>query len=113
MQLLKILILAATATVVFADEKEAIEAFAKARQDPVSAAGRGRMAQATEAEIVDFNRAIAQVIARLKVDPSDDHDGTGYRIISNSGSHGMQDVPHLHMHILAGRALGQLVDAQG
>ncbi len=71
------------------------------------------MAQATEAEIVDFNRAIAQVIARLKVDPSEDHDGTGYRIISNSGAHGMQDVPHLHMHILAGRALGQLVDAQG
>jgi hypothetical protein len=45
---LKVLILAATATVAFADEKQALEEFAKARQDPVSAAGRGRMAQATE-----------------------------------------------------------------
>ncbi|MHC4408497.1 MAG: hypothetical protein ACYS0F_05785, partial [Planctomycetota bacterium] len=48
MHLLKVLILAATATVAFADEKDALEAFAKARQDPVSDAGRGRMAQATE-----------------------------------------------------------------
>lgn len=68
------------------------------------------MAGASDAEIVDFNRAVAQVIDRLGLSPSEDHDGTGYRIISNSGAHGMQDVPHLHVHILGGRRLGRLVE---
>lgn len=29
----------------------------------------------------------------------------GYRLIINQGEHGGQTVPHLHMHLLAGRAL--------
>lgn len=71
------------------------------------------MAEATEAEIIDFNRAIARVTAQLAVEPTEGHDDTGYRIISNSGAHGMQEVPHLHMHILAGRPLGKLVQPAG
>jgi histidine triad (HIT) family protein len=67
------------------------------------------MAEASEAEILDFNRAISRVIEQLKLAPSASVDGGGYRIISNSGKHGMQDVPHLHVHILAGRKLGVLV----
>ena len=67
------------------------------------------MAEASEAEIVGFNRAIAQVIEKLGLDPVNGHDGAGYRLISNSGAHGMQEVPHLHMHILGGRAIGPLV----
>jgi len=68
------------------------------------------MAEASEAEIVDFNRAVAQVIDRLGLSPQNGHDDAGYRLISNSGAHGMQEVPHLHIHILGGRALGYLVD---
>ena len=32
----------------------------------------------------------------------------GYRVISNIGTNGHQDVPHLHMHILGGEAIGPL-----
>lgn len=32
----------------------------------------------------------------------------GYRIIANSGAHGCQEVPHLHMHILGGEVIGPL-----
>jgi histidine triad (HIT) family protein len=29
--------------------------------------------------------------------------GAGYRTLSNAGDHAVQEVPHYHMHILAGR----------
>ncbi len=34
----------------------------------------------------------------------------GYRLITNIGSNGGQEVPHLHFHILAGQALRGLVN---
>ncbi len=36
----------------------------------------------------------------------------GYRLIANTGQHGHQDVPHLHMHILGGHALGRMLPAR-
>lgn len=33
----------------------------------------------------------------------------GYRIITNHGIHASQSVPHFHVHILGGRALGPLL----
>ena len=30
----------------------------------------------------------------------------GFRVVINNGSHGGEAVPHLHLHILAGRQLG-------
>lgn len=40
--------------------------------------------------------------------------GTGYRILSNIGGHGHQEVPHLHVHVLGGRPLGRMLpDARG
>lgn len=33
----------------------------------------------------------------------------GYRIITNIGKHGGQEVPHLHFHLLAGEYVGSLV----
>jgi diadenosine tetraphosphate (Ap4A) HIT family hydrolase len=30
----------------------------------------------------------------------------GYRLIANIGEHGMQQVPHLHFHILGGQKMG-------
>lgn len=33
----------------------------------------------------------------------------GYRLITNIGSNGGQEVPHLHFHILAGEKIGKMV----
>lgn len=33
----------------------------------------------------------------------------GYRLLVNCGQHGGQEVYHLHMHLLGGRALGRMV----
>lgn len=34
---------------------------------------------------------------------------TGYRVITNSGVDGGQEVPHYHVHILGGNALGPML----
>ena len=36
-------------------------------------------------------------------------DQTGYRIITNTGNDGNQDVKHLHFHLLGGKNLGLMV----
>ncbi len=65
-------------------------------------------AQASEAELVDFARAVAQVV---KLVGAEAHSGgKGYRAITNAGEHGVQEVPHFHMHILAGRNTGRMLD---
>ena len=33
----------------------------------------------------------------------------GYRLLANTGSNGGQEVPHLHVHIFAGRPLGPML----
>ncbi len=58
-------------------------------------------AEASDAEIVDFTRAIARV--------SEEAEGKGYRLISNTGEHGHQDVAHLHVHVVGGRRLGSML----
>ena len=62
---------------------------------------------ASDAEILDFTRVIAKVTGSLKVDFGGG--GNGYRLIANSGKDGMQEVPHLHVHVLAGRSLGRML----
>ena len=62
-------------------------------------------AEASAEELTDFHRTAAKVCAMLDIAP-----GQGYRAITNSGAHGMQEVPHYHLHILAGRALGRLIE---
>jgi histidine triad (HIT) family protein len=61
-------------------------------------------AEASADEIVDFHRTAASVMAMLDIAP-----GLGYRIISNAGEHGLQEVPHYHIHILGGKAMGRLI----
>ena len=63
--------------------------------------------EASEEEIIDFNRTIVEVVQLEKLNP--DLDGHGYRLIANTGLHGVQEVPHLHFHILGGKALGPMV----
>ena len=60
-------------------------------------------ARASDTEIAAFERAVAKVAAEAGVD------ATGYRLISNCGVNAHQEVPHYHVHILGGRALGPLV----
>ena len=63
-------------------------------------------AEASEAEIIDFWRTFSQIARDLGVTADA---GNGYRLIANSGRDGVQDVPHFHMHILAGRPLGRML----
>ena len=62
---------------------------------------------ASDAEIVDFTRAIGEVCRLLGVKPGEG--GQGYRIISNAGENGVQEVPQLHVHIVGGRWLGRML----
>ncbi len=64
-------------------------------------------AHASADEMVDFHRACAQVCEMLGMQEN------GFRAITNAGTHGMQEVPHYHLHILAGRVLGPLVVTAG
>ncbi|WP_420327297.1 histidine triad nucleotide-binding protein [Mameliella sp.] len=59
--------------------------------------------EATDAEILDFNRVIGEVCRMEGLEAG------GYRLISNAGRDGVQEVPHLHVHILAGRPLGRML----
>lgn len=59
--------------------------------------------EASDAEIVDFNRAVGEVVKAEGLQSG------GYRIISNAGEAGVQEVPHLHVHVLGGRGLGRML----
>ena len=63
--------------------------------------------EASDAEIVDYTRTIGRICADLGVQPSEG--GGGYRLLSNAGNDGVQEVPHLHVHIAAGRPLGRML----
>jgi diadenosine tetraphosphate (Ap4A) HIT family hydrolase len=59
--------------------------------------------RASEAEIAGFVRAVGQIAREAGlVEP-------GYRLLTNIGPNGGQEVPHLHVHILAGKALGPML----
>jgi diadenosine tetraphosphate (Ap4A) HIT family hydrolase len=60
-------------------------------------------AQASEAEIVGFVKAVGTVARQLGLEPS------GYRMLTNLGKDGGQDVPHFHVHLFGGRPLGRMV----
>jgi histidine triad (HIT) family protein len=60
-------------------------------------------ARASDAEIAALWKVTGQ-IARAK-----GIDKTGYRVISNCGLNGGQEVPHLHIHLLGGGKLGRMM----
>lgn len=67
-------------------------------------------AEAKDAEILDYIRAVGEVCRLEGVTLTA---GEGFRMISNAGAHGVQEVPHLHVHILGGRALGRMLAKAG
>lgn len=64
-------------------------------------------AAASDAEITGFVKAVGQVAEMLGI--AEGSGGNGYRLLSNSGTDGVQDVPHLHVHLCAGRVLGRMI----
>jgi histidine triad (HIT) family protein len=58
---------------------------------------------AEPSEQAAFMRAIGEVVRIVDVEEN------GFRIISNTGAHGVQEVPHLHVHVLGGRGLGRML----
>ncbi|MDE0696829.1 MAG: histidine triad nucleotide-binding protein [Boseongicola sp.] len=64
--------------------------------------------EASDDEIADFWRTFGSICRELGVTPDQ---GAGYRLIANAGSDSGQEVPHFHMHILAGRPLGPMLNS--
>lgn len=60
-------------------------------------------ANASDAEIAGFVRAVGKVARDAGAVES------GYRLLANSGLNSHQEVPHLHVHIFAGRPLGPML----
>jgi diadenosine tetraphosphate (Ap4A) HIT family hydrolase len=60
-------------------------------------------ANAPDALIIGFWRAVGEVARLLGLEEG------GYRILSNAGTDSHQEVPHLHVHVFAGRALGPML----
>lgn len=62
-------------------------------------------ANASDAEIISLNRAIARVTADLNLPEK------GFRTIANTGSDGGQEVPHFHLHLVGGAPLGPMISS--
>jgi histidine triad (HIT) family protein len=60
-------------------------------------------AKASEAEITGFVRAVGHIAREAGLV------GEGYRLLANTGIDAHQEVPHLHVHIFAGRPLGPML----
>ena len=63
--------------------------------------------KASDAEIVAYVRAVGKVAREEGVAPV--AGGNGFRLIVNAGRDGVQEVPHLHAHIVGGRRTGRMV----
>mgnify|MGYP000046335561 CR=1 FL=1 len=52
-------------------------------------------------------RAVGEVCKMMGVQPGEG--GGGFRLISNAGEDAIQEVPHLHFHVVGGRGLGRIL----
>ena len=59
--------------------------------------------KASKEQIAGFFRAVGTVARELGLEAS------GYRVLANMGADAGQEVPHFHVHIFAGRALGRML----
>ncbi|QIE42730.1 HIT domain-containing protein [Meridianimarinicoccus aquatilis] len=65
---------------------------------------------ASDDEIVDFTRTVGEVARKVGAQPSEA--GGGFRLISNAGEDAIQEVPHMHVHLVAGRPLGRILQPE-
>ncbi len=59
--------------------------------------------QADPGQMVALMRAAGMIACDYGLDQS------GYRLLTNSGADGGQEVPHLHLHLFGGEALGPML----
>jgi len=59
--------------------------------------------RASAEEIAGFVRAVGKIAREAGLVDA------GYRLLANVGPHAGQEVPHLHVHIFAGRPLGPML----
>ena len=60
---------------------------------------------ASTTEIDDFFRLVGRIAQSMGVERS------GYRLLVNAGQDGGQEVPHFHVHLCGGRALGRTLES--
>lgn len=60
------------------------------------------MASVDALGVADLFLAVAQITRDVELD------ATGYRVVTNVGADGGQEVAHLHLHVLGGERLGPL-----
>ena len=60
-------------------------------------------ANASDAEISDLIRTVGEVARATGADTQ------GYRVLSNIGKRGGQEVPHFHVHVFGGQPLGPML----
>ena len=63
--------------------------------------------RASDEEIVALSKAIMEVSKILGISTDT---GKGYRVLTNLGDHGGQEVPHLHFHLFGGEKIGKMVE---
>ena len=59
--------------------------------------------RASDTEIAGFVRAVGKIAREAGTVES------GYRLLANTGLNSGQEIPHLHVHIFAGRPLGPML----
>jgi len=62
-------------------------------------------ARASADEIAALMRATGEIARAEGIAQS------GYRVLSNCGANGGQEVPHLHLHVVGGRTLGRMLQS--
>jgi diadenosine tetraphosphate (Ap4A) HIT family hydrolase len=60
-------------------------------------------ANASDAEMAALTRAVGEAARMVEASTQ------GYRVLSNVGKRGGQEVPHLHIHIFGGQPLGPML----
>ena len=65
--------------------------------------------RASNQEIVALSKAITEVSKMLGISTDT---GKGYRVLTNLGEDGGQEVPHLHFHLFGGEKVGKMVEWQ-
>ena len=58
---------------------------------------------ASSIEVLDFWKLVNNIVENEGIKDS------GFRIISNTGKNGNQDVQHFHVHLLGGKNLGRMI----